>query len=168
MPDLDQARASAWFADWQAKATTDLPRADWPPAIRPVEVAGDTPVRLAALGTALDAAIAVEDEDDMQGPLQALSDTLRREPVASQPPSAALAQLGAARTLRILHWLTEADLPDGRHILSTLLRHDSADGRALRALVQALRRKAVLSRIFAPERLAALEIACTESLLESA
>ncbi len=139
MPNLDQADVTAWLAGWRAGEDA------WPPAVRAVECAADAPGRLAALGKSLDQAHGAN--------LGLLSKRLRSEPTLNSL-RAVLAQLGAARALRLLHWISEADLPEG--------------GALLAGLLQGLRRKLVLARIFAPERLAALQAACTETLKETA
>lgn len=153
MPNLDQADVTAWLAAWRTGEDT------WPPAVRAVECAADAPVRLAALGTSLDQAHGAN--------LGLLSKCLRSEQ-ALNGLRAVLAQLGAARALRLLHWISEADLPESGSLLAGLLQADDKAGAALRAAVEGMRRKLVLARIFAPERLAALQAACTETLKETA
>ncbi len=153
MPNLDQADVTAWLAGWRAGEDA------WLPAVRAVECAADAPGRLAALGKSLDQAHGAN--------LGLLSKRLRSEPTLNSL-RAVLAQLGAARALRLLHWISEADLPEGGALLAGLLQADDEAGAALRTAVEGLRRKLVLARIFAPERLAALQAACTETLKETA
>ena len=69
---------------------------------------------------------------------------------------AVLAQLGAARLLRLLHWLAESDEP---RRIAVLISGDDATGAALRAAIAAVTRPALLRRIFAAERIAALDAA---------
>ncbi len=154
MPNLELHAVRAWLADWHPIAL-----AAWPPAVRALENEGDMPVRLAQLGTALDGAAEAD--------LERLSQALLAEPVVSDLRSL-LAQFGAARSVRLLHWLTESGLPDADKVLQALLRGQTDGSNALRGLLGALRRRAVLDRIFAPERLAALESACRDTLLEDA
>ena len=73
---------------------------------------------------------------------------------------AVMAQLGAARLMRLLHWLAEIDLPDCNAVISALVGGDDATGHALRAAIAAVTRRALLRRIFAPDRIAALQAAC--------
>jgi hypothetical protein len=153
MPNLDQADVTAWLAEWRAGED------GWPPAVRAVECAADAPVRLAALGKSFDQA--------HEANIGLLSKSLHSQPALSDL-RAVLAQLGAARALRLLHWISEADLPEGGSLLAGLLQADDKAGAALRAAVEGMRRKLVLARIFAPERLAALQAACTETLKETA
>ena len=71
-----------------------------------------------------------------------------------------MAQLGAARLMRLLHWLAEIDLPGCNAVISALVGGDDATGHALRAAIAAVTRRALLRRIFAPDRIAALQAAC--------
>ena len=153
MPNLDQADVTAWLAGWRGGEDT------WSPTMRAIECAADAPVRLAALGKGLDQA--------HRANIGLLFKCLHSEPALSDL-RAILAQLGAARSLRLLHWISEADLPEGGALLAGLLQADDQAGAALRTAVEGLRRKLVLTRIFAPERLAALQAACTETLKETA
>lgn len=153
MPNLGQHDVTQWLSGWQ-KGTGS----GWPPLVRAIEAETSVETRIIQLGFRLDDAAAAD--------LQALSDCLREDGVADGLREV-LAQLGAARTLRLLHWLSEADLPERGTLLSILLRHDGPAGAALRVVIEALRRQQVLGRLFAPERLVALELACTEALEET-
>lgn len=155
MPNLEQADATAWLSEWRPDPANTL----WPPPVRPIETEGDLPSRLAQLGRALDAAADTERD--------ALASSLLDRPLCPDL-SAVLAQLGAARTLRILHWLAERDIPDCHRIIGGLLHDDRPAGCALRAAVQAVLRRATLDRMFAPERIAALQTACETTLREAA
>ena len=154
MPNLNERDVVGWLATWRGS-----PQSDWPPSVRPIEQQDDVPSFLEALGDALEVA----------GEVQAGSTCAVL--MAGQPARdfrTALAQMGAGRTLKILHWLSELDLPESRALLDALLRDRSSDGVALCALVDALRRRATLHRLFAPDRLAALEEVCAETLKEDA
>ena len=151
MPNLEQQAVTCWLATLRPDDD-----AAWPPAIRPIEATGHAPDRLAALGTALDA-LALSD-------LRRLRDALRDDRVLTEL-RAGMAQLGAARTLRLLHWLAEVDLPDCHDVIASLTQGHDAGARALRATIGAVTRAATVRRMFAPERIAALERAC-EGLTE--
>lgn len=145
MPDLDEQGATAWLRSWQP-----APAPDWPPAIRPIEQAPGVAERLASLGALLDEAAAA-DPAALCGRLADTSTTDRLRTV--------IAQLGAARMLRLLHWLPEAGLPESEGVLRALLHDAGPEGAAMRRAVEAFRRRVVLHRVFAPERLATLEAA---------
>ena len=68
-----------------------------------------------------------------------------------------LAQLGSARTLRVVHWVGQSELPGRDQLLANLLDDKSPDGRALHAALAAMTRSALLSAIFDPARIVALE-----------
>ena len=154
MPNLNEQYVTSWLAEWRGS-----PSSDWPPSVRPIERQDGLPDLLAALGDALEAGA--------RSRAGSLCEQIQAEPQANSLRSV-LAQLGAARALRVLHWLSELDLPESRAVLDAMLRDRSDEGAALCALVDALRRRATLHRIFAPDRLAALERACTETLKEDA
>ena len=92
MPNLEQTAVTAWLTELRPDAAISK----WPPAIRPVETQAALPERLVALGVALD--------DLGKADPRALSDALSRSPLRDEV-KVVLAQLGAGRTLRVLHWL---------------------------------------------------------------
>jgi hypothetical protein len=147
MPNLEQTTVTAWLTELRP----DEAISEWPPAIRLVETQAALPERLVALGAALD--------DLAKANPRALSDALRRSPLRDKT-RAVLAQLGAARTLRLLHWLAEVDLPDCHTVIAALVEDDGPEARSIRAAVAAVTQKATVRRIFAPARIAALAIAC--------
>ena len=147
MPNLEQTAVTAWLTELRPDAAIS----EWPPAIRPVETQAALPERLADLGTAFD--------DLAKADPRALSDALCRSPLRDEV-RAVLAQFGAARTLRLLHWLAEADLPDCHTVTAALVEDDGPEARSIRAAVVAVTQKATVRRIFAPERIAALALAC--------
>ena len=155
MPNLERHAVTDWLADWQAGSEPP----GWPPPIRPIETMADIPARLVSLGNKLDEAA--------QSDLRSLSAALRSTPLR-EDLGAVLAQLGAARVLRLLHWLAEQDVPDCHAVIAGLLHDDGSAGQALRAAVAAVTRRAVMRRIFAPERVAALEAACDAIRQEAA
>jgi hypothetical protein len=147
MPNLEHTAVTAWLTELRPDAAIW----EWPPAIRPVETQAALPERLVALGAALDN-LAKADP-------RALRDGLCRSSLRDDV-RAVLAQLGAARTLRLLHWLAEVDLPDCHAVITALVEQDGPEARSIRAAVAAVTQKATVRRIFAPERIAALASAC--------
>ena len=147
MPNLEQHAVAEWLAELLTGSATS----DWPPVMRQVEMDRQVAADLASLGGALDG-LAGEDLPRLAGVLQGktLQDDLRT----------VLAQLGAARPMRLLHWMAEVDVPDFQEIIAKLMREDIVSARALRASVAAVTRIATVHRMVAPERVSALEAAC--------
>lgn len=147
MPDLSKATVTSWLQQREPTVATS-----WKGAVRPVEEEPDVRASLVELGDALDRSL----NRNAEG----LSAALREEPV-QENLRRVLAQLGPARLLRLLHWLSFAGLPKGGQILSNLLRDDpSGAGQALRAFIEELHRQELLARIFSRGRLEALLAAC--------
>ena len=148
MPDLEKHAVARWLTERQPEGLRfgcDL--------VRAIEDAPDVLPSLLALGGALDAARARD--------MAALSDCLCGDPLRDDLRGV-LAQLGAARLLRLLDWLTEATVPDRRRVLDALLAPDqSGAGQALQAAITSCNRQALLARIFAQDRLDALLAACS-------
>ena len=145
--------------EWLAALHGSLGPGDWPPPIRAIEARDGHPQLLADLGAVLDAA-ANQDAG-------AVAAFFVQDP-GPQELRPILAQLGAARLLRILHWALEHELPDSHLITPRLLAGDDAETRALLATLCALTRHITLHRIFLPQRIAALEAACTQAQEEAA
>ncbi|TDH62371.1 hypothetical protein E2C06_12240 [Dankookia rubra] len=82
-----------------------------------------------------------------------------RHPATAVNLRAALAQSGMARRLRLLDWFGERGLPERNAVLA-LTMGAGPDGDFIRAELQALQRRALLARIYAPERLQMLLAAC--------
>jgi hypothetical protein len=152
MPNLEEKAVIAWVAEVRPPGTAS----EWPPAIRACETVADMPQRLAVLGTALDRA-AVHD-------LPALGSALRTSPLRHDL-NTVMTQLGAARVLRLMHWLQEINLPECHVVVNALLRSD--DG-ALLASVRASVTAATLRRMFSAERITALQRACEAAQREAA
>ena len=107
------------------------------------------------------------DEAQVRNPAL-LSSVLRGDPVRDDL-RAILARLDPERVLPLLHRLAAPDLPERREVLDGLLAGDpSGSGQALRATLQALHRRALLARIFHPDRVQALRRACRPSVQEAA
>jgi hypothetical protein len=145
--------------DWLVALHGSLGPGDWPPPIRAIEARDGHPQLLADLGVALDAA-ANQDASAVAA--------LFLDDLAAKELRPVLAQLGAARLLRILHWALEHELPDSHGIIPRLLTGDDAETRALLAALCALTRRIILHRIFLPQRIAALEAACAQAQEEDA
>lgn len=146
MPNLEQQAVTGWLADLRPDDSTV-----WPPVVRPIETAERNPEHLIELGTALDRLTPAD--------LQRLRDALREDLLLTEMRTA-MAQLGAARTLRLLHWLAEVELPDCHNVIASLTRGQDAGAKALRATIEAVTRAAMVRRMFAPDRITALELAC--------
>ena len=154
MPDLEQDAVTKWLT-----ALTPAAANEWPPPIRAIETQADNAERLQALGSLLG--------EIMPGQLRHLSAAMREAPLRDDL-RAVMAQLGAARLMRLLHWLAEIDLPDCPTVISTLIGGDDGNGEALRAAIAAVTRRALLRRIFSADRIAALHAACETALEEGA
>ena len=150
MPNLEQHTVTEWLTELRPAASRE-----WPPAVRAVETESDNPERLRAFGSLL--------EQLAERDLQDFSAALREAPLRDDL-CAVMAQLGAARLMRLLHWLAEVDLPGCDAVISALVGGDDATGHALRAAIAAVTRRALLRRIFAPDRIAALHAACETAL----
>ncbi|HME25951.1 MAG TPA: hypothetical protein VKI44_32220 [Acetobacteraceae bacterium] len=140
MPDLDEDRVRTWLRSAAPAYGDDA----WPPPIRPIE----QPLtdRLTGLGRSLDAAL----------PADALGRVLRDSPLRSDLRSV-LAQLGAARLLRLVHWLG-GELAD-HEVTQALLADDHPEAAALRSAIDGLARQATLDRLFDRSRIEALAAA---------
>jgi hypothetical protein len=147
MPNLEQYAVTEWLTSLRPAAAAS----EWPPPIRPIETESNNSERLQTFGSIFDELIPEE--------LRHLSTALKEAPLRDDL-RAVMAQLGAARLMRLLHWLPEIDFPDCPSVISALVGGDDAAGHALRAAVAAVIRRALLRRIFAPDRIAALHAAC--------
>ena len=130
---------------------------DWPPAVRPVEASPRAEILLVDLGNSL--------EREAQHDATLLSSMLRH-PDLTADLQALLAQLGAARPLRILHWLSERDIPNALAIILAVVSGDTEAARALNATIATVTRRGTLNRLFAPERLVELQIAAEAAFKE--
>jgi hypothetical protein len=154
MPDLRRDAVTGWLA------TLDPARRDedWPPAVRALETQSDAPSLFKDLGHLLD--------QFEVGEMETLAAALRSHPVAV-PLRAILAQSGAGRVFRILHWLgDECAIAEPRLLVAILTEGGSLEARTLRAAITAVTRHALLARLFAPDRLAALQAATETAMTE--
>jgi hypothetical protein len=155
MPNLNTAAAQDWLRALQPGQVAP----DWPPPIRPIEELPGHPAALAALGHDLDE---LTDRD-----AAALHHVLT-EAETERELRDFLCQLGAARLLRLIHWLTSYDRPGAVPIHAILVRGETPEALALRSAVKTLSRRLTLQRIFSADRLAALQAACSDTSKEAA
>ena len=148
MPDLSADTIAAWLREREPAIAADLasamPSTDDDPTVLP---------SVLRLGSLLDEALARSPER--------LKDLLRHEQFQNRM-RVVVAHIALGRRLRLLHWLTEIDgLED---VVRDLLVADQSDtGAFLRADIRSLHRRALLSRIFDGERIAALLAASTQT-----
>ena len=152
MLDLSETGAR----DWLKAVLPARSEADWPPAVRPLE---QTPVAAELLRDLQRVLVAA-------GVSEALASL--REPQHAQPLRDVLVHLGAARQLRLLHWLSEMTPGDGLPVAASLVMGDSAEAASLRAAIRAYARQGCLGRMLAPGRLEALHAATELALKEAA
>ena len=155
MPNLHQNAVIDWLVGIQPARS----QSEWPPSVRPIETQDDAPELLGELGNLLS-----QFGDDQ---LQDLSRVLRTQ-VLTNPLRETLAQLGAARLFRLLHWLGEREIPDSHLVVAALVEGNSGEAHALRSAITAFTRRTLLTRLFAPDRLAALQAAAETALKETA
>jgi len=145
--------------DWLRLVRPPDATTDWPPPIRPVEATACAEALLAELGDLL--------EREGKSNTASLAAKLQHPELAPNLQDL-FAQLGAARPLRILHWLNERDIPNSYAIIAAVVSGDTPAAHALSATIAAVTRRATLNRLFAPERLAELQIATESALKEAA
>ena len=155
MPNLEQRAVVDWLTEVRSISAAE----EWPSAIRPIEAVADAPQVFEELGQALD--------ELSKGNLEALSLAIRTTQLRYDL-RAVIARVGAARLLRLLHWFVEREVPDCNAVVAALVEGDTPEARALRAAIAALTRRAQLRRLFAPERIAALQAASEIALKETA
>ena len=142
MPDLSHHSTLAWLRARDPGAAA---------LARPGPADADAAALKAVLrlGTLLDRAAEAD--------AVALAEALCR-PETAAAMRRVLPQLGVARRLRLLEWFAgSGGLPHGRVLVAAL--GDGPDGAFQRAELAALERRAVLERLFAPERVAEVRAA---------
>jgi hypothetical protein len=154
MPDLGENAVAEWLADVDPAREPDA----WPPALRALETESDAPGLFEDLGRVLEQF----EPDEMEALVKML---LLPSVVADL--RAALAQAGAGRVFRILHWLGERDVAEPHSVVAALTEGSTQEARALRATISAFTQRCLLTRIFAPDRLAALHAATDTALKET-
>jgi hypothetical protein len=155
MPNLEQRAVINWLTEVRPITAAE----EWPPTIRPIEAVADAPQAFEELGQTLDKL----SKDNLEVLSLAIRTTQLRYDLR-----AVIARVGAARLLRLLHWLVEQEVPACKAVVTALVEGDTAEARALRASIAALTRRAQLRRLFAPERIAALQAASETALKETA
>lgn len=155
MPDLEQHAVTKWLAESILAETST----SWPPAVRPIETRPEAAALLEELGAILDQIGALD--------IRALGATLQSDAVRHDL-QAIFAQTGAARTLRLLHWLSEQQIEERPALVAALTGGDDAGARALRATIAAVTRRTTLKRTLARDRIAALQSAAEEAMKEHA
>lgn len=154
MLDLEHQAVTGWLTDIQP-ARTD---ADWPPPVRPIETRGDATTLLMDLGIAIDTVLK-PGIDPLVKPLGTDLATCLRD---------ILAQLGAARMLRIVSALQDSLPQDGAtELMDRLTAPDTSAGRALASAIAASARTTLRGRLISEKRLAALARAITPDLEET-
>ena len=148
MPDLHTQAVTGWLQAIQPART----HADWPPPIRDIERTAD------ALFDELSAVL--KDHKDAGGLKLAV---VLEDPRAMTSLRAVLAQLGAARMLRVVAALADV-LPEGAMARIQLVLRDpsTAEGRALGAALDATAQTTLRGRLTARHRLEALAVAVTQ------
>ena len=151
MPNFEEGSVTHWLEEIRPVSVTR----DWPPAVRPIETVRDAPQLLTHLGELLGEICAADPS--------ALSEALRSDPLR-RCLQTVLAQLGAARALRLVHWLAEQEIPETHFVVAGLTAGDRAEAEALRDTIMHVLRRSTLRRIFAPDRVIALQGAATTAL----
>src|SRR5215472_1970370 len=119
MLDLRQDAITKWLTALDPARGDD----DWPPAARVLEAESQAPALFEDLGRLLD--------QFEPGEMATLAAALRSPPIID-PLRAILAQSGAGRVFRILHWLgDERSLATPPLLVATLTEGGSPEARAL-------------------------------------
>lgn len=147
MPDLEISSVLDWLRHEEPNRPDILEQ-----PVTPAEADPGAEQALARLGQALDTSAAKDPAGLATGLLRGpLRDELR----------ALMGQLGFPRTLRLLHWLMQAGLPEGDAVLAAVLEPDpSGIGQYLQAMLAGAAKPTLLERIYAPDRLVVLMAAC--------
>ena len=147
MPDLSKPTVLKWLGD-QDTGIASL----WGGPTRPIEDDADVRSALGEMGAELDRSLNRDASKLSAALLERLTvGSLRR----------ILVQLGPARLLRVLHWLSAAGLPEAEKVLGGLLQDEPTGvGRMLREAIQEMHRQELLARLFSRGRLEALLAAC--------
>jgi len=154
MPNLDTIAAQDWLRALQPGQ--DLP--DWPPPIRAIEEPSQHARALIDLGDDLDQCRAAGDDA-----IRALLD----DSAALEDLRACLCQLGAARLLTLMHFLSESQNPTATPPAIVLSNSQTPEATALRSALRMLSRRFTLHRMFSPERLSALRTAIADANKEA-
>jgi hypothetical protein len=149
MPDLSTRSIGSWLDHEELGAWNELPD-----AARRAELDPNIETAIVALGVALDEAYSLDPKS--------LSKRLRTDPARTTFQSI-LAQLGSARLLRLLDWMTEPNKPYREALLAGLFTPKAGDAsEAIQKAVQFASRRALLARITADVRMSSLVICAIE------
>ena len=143
MPDLSPNAVSDWLRERD-------PEVALLPLLGPVDADPDVLRTMLRLGELLERAL-VSDAERLSARLC--------HPATRINLTAALAQSGMARRLRLLAWFGDDGLPERDAVLAAAMG-DGPDGEFIRHELTALQRRAALARIYAPERIQMLLAAC--------
>ncbi len=147
MPDLSAEAVNTWL-----NHTDPNPISELPDALRRAELEPSVETALVALGIALDDA-------EARGPRH-LSKRLQTDPARTTFQSV-LAQLGSARLLRLLDWLSEPGKSARHSLLTALFTPDASDAsQAVQSSIQFLNRRSLIDRMTGSERMDTL-VTCT-------
>jgi hypothetical protein len=147
MPDLSANAVKNWLSQTDPNGLSELPD-----ALRRAELEPSVETALVALGIALDDADA--------GDPRRLSKRLQTDPARSAFQSV-LAQLGSARLLRLLDWLSEPGKSSRHSLLTALFTPGAGDAsQAVQSSIQFLTRRSLIDRMTASERMDTL-VTCT-------
>ena len=149
MPDLETAAVRDWLQEHENEAVGVSAT-----VFRPVEENPDVLAALQRCGSALDRALGVDGA--------ALSRSLCSEPYGRELRQI-MAQLGTARTVRLIGWIAKEGMPEATAVMASLFNADpTGSGQFLLASMAEAARPVLLSRLFGPERLSDLLAACTQ------
>ena len=149
MPDLETAAVRDWLREHETAALGALDG-----STRPAGETEEVSSALRRCGTALDKTLAAGGE--------ALATLLCSEPGRDELRQI-MAQLGVGPAIRLFWWIAKEDIPDPDAVISGLCTADpTGSGQFLHATLAEAVRPVLLSRLFAPERLAVLLTACTQ------
>jgi hypothetical protein len=154
MPNLDTIAAQDWLRALQPGQA--LP--DWPPPIRAIEEPSHHARALIDLGDELDQCRGAGDNA-----IRALLD----DPAALEDLRSCLCQLGAARLLTLMHFLSESQDPIATPPAILLSNSHTPEAAALGSALRMLSRRFTLHRMFSPERLSALRTAIADANKEA-
>lgn len=150
MPDLSTRAVGAWLVEQELDAWSELPD-----ATRRAEIDPSVEAAVVALGIALD-------ETDQNDPKR-LTELTRTDPPRTIFQSV-LSQLGSARLLRLLDWLTEPGKPHRQALLAALLWPESGDASwAIQRAVRYVVRRSLFGRMNADARLSSLVLCVIDS-----
>jgi hypothetical protein len=152
MLDLTEAGVVAWFTQVSPLCPNNI----WPPATRSIERDSAVQPLLDELGFVLSEVYA-----DAPQALQHIFD----EEAARCDLQIVLAQLGAARLLRIIDWFATLQ-PDGELKVLQLSGGETAEGKALASSIRTLTARATITRMFGPYRVAELQ-SCAQAVEET-